>query len=377
MRPLAPLSLAVISLVALAACGGDDAADDTAADTTVATATTVPESTTTIDPERCFEVPEAAIPATTAPPASTAAPIGPNVPTSAPATTVPTTVAPTSAPSDTTPGTVTPGVEGEFPAGERPEAIRPCTIPSSLAVTVLRPGTGPAAQAGDTIYIDYAGIRSEDGAGFDDSYGRGEPLSVALGSGAVIAGWDQGLIGAQAGALIRLDIPAELAYGDTPPDPEGVIQAGDALTFLTEVRFVVPATTAADRRLDVTVDTSEGATEITTVDVEVGDGPVLEEGQTAVVHAMLVRGDNRVIFQDTYSTNEPASIPLVSGGSTLPGLVEGLIGATVGSTRVITMPPDDAYGAEGAPTIGLPPDTDVIVVVEVLGVYGTPTSDEG
>jgi len=366
MRRLAPLTLAVLPLVALAACGGDD--DDTAATTTVAASTTIPETTTTIDPERCFEVPEAAIPTTTAPPTTAPSSVGPAVPTTAPATTVP----PTTAPAEAPPGTATPGVDpDEFPADERPEALRPCTIPDALAVTVLRPGTGRAAQAGDQIFIDYAGIRSADGTPFDDSYARGEPFSVNLGSGGVIAGWDQGLVGAQAGALIRLDIPAELAYGDTPPG-SGVIQAGDALTFVTEVRFVVPATTVADRPLDVTVEVSEGATEVTTSDWVTGDGPVLQEGQTAVIHALLVRGDNRVIFQDTYSVNEPASIALIPGGVSLPGLVEGLIGATVGSTRVIVIPAADAYGAEGAPTIGLPPDTDVIIVAEIFGVYGTP-----
>ena len=39
---------------------------------------------------------------------------------------------------------------------------------------------------------------------------------MILGSASVIQGWDEGLVGAQAGSQIQLDIPAELAYGDNP-----------------------------------------------------------------------------------------------------------------------------------------------------------------
>lgn len=359
MRRLAPIALVSVLAVVAAACGGDD--DTTSGSTLPTPDTTVPETTTTIDPNECFDVPAEAVVTTTAPPTTV---VGPTVPpTTAPETTVPSSEVPTA----TTPGTVTPGIdEGEYADVNRPAAVRPCDMPSALSITVLRTGSGPAAAAGDTIYIDYTGIRSEDGQVFDNSYDRGVPLDFTLGQGGVIQGWDQGLEGAQAGSLIRLDIPAELAYGDS--DRGDIIKAGDALTFLTEVRVVVPATTADDRPLDIQVNASVGATEVTSTDVVEGNGPVLEEGQTAIVHAMLVRGDNRVILTDTWTTNEPAAIALVPDGASLPGLVDGLLGAKVGSTRVITMPAEEAYGPDGLPSLGLPPATDLIIVAEIIGV---------
>lgn len=367
----------LVSAVALAACGGDD--DTAAIDTTPPT--TAAGTTTTIAPDECFEVPEAATVPTTAPP-TTAAPttapapvVGPTLPpaTTAPETTVPPTTVPPSTVPSTAPGTTTPGVEGEFP-DRPPRAVRPCELPGGLQVTVLRPGEGRRAQTGDTLLIDYIGVRSEDGTVFDQSYTRGDPIEITLGTGSVIAGWDRGLAGVQQGALVRLDIPAELAYGDSPSGD--IIQPGDALTFITEIRYVLAPVTAADAPR-LAVPRSKGATEVTWQDAIVGDGPALEEGQTALINLMFVRGDNLVVLRSSWANNSPEQwvldLPEEAPDPSAPrliGLTEGLIGATVGTVRVITMPPEKAYGPEGYQGEGLPPATDLIVVVEVLGAWG-------
>ena len=96
---------------------------------------------------------------------------------------------------------------------DKPDVEVPDDIPTELVVTVLAEGTGPMAESGDTVIVDYVGVRTRDGVEFDNSYDRFEPFSVALGQGGVIPGWDQGLVGAQTGARIRLDIPSDLAYG--------------------------------------------------------------------------------------------------------------------------------------------------------------------
>jgi peptidylprolyl isomerase len=139
------------------------------------------------------------------------------------------------APVDTTPVDTTP-VE-TFPTLPKPEVDVPDEPPTELNVTVLEPGEGPEAVEGDVVTVNYVGVRSEDGTEFDDNYDSA-PFNVVLGAGGVIEGWEQGLLGAQAGSQIQLDIPADLAYGDNPPgDP---IQPGDALSFVVDVRSVAP-----------------------------------------------------------------------------------------------------------------------------------------
>jgi len=248
-------------------------------------------------------------------------------------------------------------------ASDRPDVTPPTDLPSELVITDIIDGTGPVVQAGDTVWVDYTGIRSEDGVEFDNSYDRGEPFRFTVGQGSVIDGWDQGLIGASAGTQRRLDIPAELAYGDQSPG--GVIRAGDALTFMIEVRAVVGSSTAADAP-EVALTPADNVTELVVDDAIVGDGAALAIGDTAIVHLRMARADNLVQLIDTWGDNNALLIEMVDG-FTVPGLFEGLQGMNVGGVRVLTIPAELAFGSEGAPSVGLPADTPVTIIAQLVG----------
>ena len=133
----------------------------------------------------------------------------------------------------TAPGETTPADE----ASGKPSVLVPEVAPTELVVTVIEEGTGDPAEAGDEISVNYVGVRSEDGVEFDNSYDRGAPFTFVIGTGGVIAGWDEGVVGATEGSVIQLDIPADLAYGDAD---RGVIRPGDALSFVIEVVSITP-----------------------------------------------------------------------------------------------------------------------------------------
>lgn len=86
----------------------------------------------------------------------------------------------------------------------------------------LKPGKGPAANAGATVSVQYSGAIASTGLVFESSRDSGQPATVVLKSGpdGVIAGWAKGLPGLKVGGIRRLLIPAALAYGSTgsPPD---------------------------------------------------------------------------------------------------------------------------------------------------------------
>ena len=336
MRPRALPAAAVLAvgLLAVAACGGDD---DSAGPTTGSGTTETTASGTA---------------ATTASGATeTTASGAPTTGSAAPATSPGTT-----APEDS-------AVDGTLVPVSVPEVDVPSEKPTKLVITEVTPGTGAEAGNGDLVIVNYVGVRSEDGTQFDTNFDGGPPLPVLLGAGGVIKGWDQGLQGAQEGERLQLDIPANLAYGNQPPgDP---IKPGDALSFVIDVLGIVPKAQLADppEKADVPV-SDEPATKLLVEDLKPGDGAEIAEGDIGIVHLVAARGDTGEILQSTWTTGQPQPI-MLTDGQLLPALVEKLPGMKVGGRRAITIP-TAAFAANGLTDAGLPEDTDLVVIVDLL-----------
>jgi peptidylprolyl isomerase len=100
------------------------------------------------------------------------------------------------------------------------------TTDSGLEYRILEEGDGPVPQLGDTVNVAYTGTL-EDGTVFDS----GE-YAFALGTGAVIAGWDEGIALLKVGTHAELRIPPDLAYGEFG---QGSIPPGATLLFDVEL----------------------------------------------------------------------------------------------------------------------------------------------
>lgn len=130
-------------------------------------------------------------------------------------------------------------VPGSTIAYEKPAVEFPGVDVTELEVTELSPGSGAEAANGDKLLVHYVGVRSIDGVEFDNSYDRGSPFDLVLGAGMVIQGWEQGLVGVQAGGRYQIDIPSDLGYGETGSGE--VIRPGDDITFVVDIVAVTPA----------------------------------------------------------------------------------------------------------------------------------------
>ncbi|MCR4311351.1 MAG: FKBP-type peptidyl-prolyl cis-trans isomerase [Candidatus Taylorbacteria bacterium] len=92
-------------------------------------------------------------------------------------------------------------------------------------------GEGEDVKVGNTISVHYRG-KLLDGAEFDNSYDRGEPITFTVGNGDLIRGFDQGVVGMRVGGKRVITIPPEMAYG---AQAVGGIPANATLVFEVEL----------------------------------------------------------------------------------------------------------------------------------------------
>jgi FKBP-type peptidyl-prolyl cis-trans isomerase len=104
---------------------------------------------------------------------------------------------------------------------------------AKLVSSDLTMGKGAEAKTGSTVSVNYVGTLA-DGKEFDSSRKPGrKPFVFTLGQGAVIRGWDQGVVGMKVGGKRKLVIPPQLAYGPAGRPP--VIPPAATLTFEIEL----------------------------------------------------------------------------------------------------------------------------------------------
>lgn len=339
------LTLATLAALSLVACGGSDSSSSTdPTGDTIAEVTgsdPAPVGTDTVDTGSAAD---AATDTTPADPAETCIPDG--------------GAAPEPEVGDAGPPPTDP---------DKPEVELPTEAPTELGRTVLTEGSGEAAAEGDTVIVDYVGVRSDDGLEFDNSFDRGEPFPVPIGRGNVIEGWDEGLVDAQAGERLQLDIPAAQAYGETARPP--IICENEDLSFVIDVRAVVKPVDPAEVPTEPGVDlsTGDGVDTTTFEELDAGDGETIEEGDTAVIRFVNFNAETGEAIETNWS-DDALQIPF-DEEEILPGLFVGMEGMNVGGRRAITIPPDEGFGAEGVPESGLPADTDMIFLIELVGTY--------
>ena len=244
---------------------------------------------------------------------------------------------------------------------EEPKVALPKVAPTKLVITDITDGTGAGAAAGDQLAVHYVGVLSSDGMRFDGNFGS-SPFSFTLGKSQVIKGWDEGLLGMKTGGMRQLDIPADLAYGDSGSGD--IIKPGAALSFVVEMVGIIPATNPADEP-KLTIAGAAASSTLQSKDLVEGKGKVIAAGDTVALHIVAYRGDTGEKITSTWPEGAPVSLTLEEGGS-LPGIIKGVPGMKVGGRRQMTIPFADAFGADGNSEMKLPAKTDLVLVVDLI-----------
>ncbi|WP_127573507.1 FKBP-type peptidyl-prolyl cis-trans isomerase [Georgenia faecalis] len=100
--------------------------------------------------------------------------------------------------------------------------------------------------------------------------------------------------------------------------------------------------------------------------LERGDGPLVEAGDTIVVHYLGQVWDGS-IFDTSYDRGQTISFP-IGMGMVIGGWDDGLVGQTIGSRVLLSIPPEHGYGERGVPQAGIGGTDTLVFVVDIVGV---------
>lgn len=102
-------------------------------------------------------------------------------------------------------------------------------------------------------------------------------------------------------------------------------------------------------------------------ELEEGSGAEAKRGDEVTVQYVGVSYKSGKEFDASWDRHEPFSFQL-GAGMVIPGWDKGVEGMKVGGRRELIIPPDLAYGAEGAPPAIAPNET-LIFVIDLLKVH--------
>nr|XP_026653459.1 peptidyl-prolyl cis-trans isomerase FKBP10 [Zonotrichia albicollis] len=168
-----------------------------------------------------------------------------------------------------------------------------------------------------------------DGTPFDSSYSKGSTYDTYVGTGWLIKGMDQGLLGMCAGEKRSIIIPPFLAYGEKGYGTVIPPQASLVFSVLL-VDFHNPKDGVFLEHLEVPETCKRRA--VTGDFVRYHYNGTLMDG---------------TLFDSSYSRNQTYNT-YIGKGYIIPGMDQGLQGVCIGEHRRVVIPPHLAYGENGA-----------------------------
>jgi peptidylprolyl isomerase len=100
-------------------------------------------------------------------------------------------------------------------------------------------------------------------------------------------------------------------------------------------------------------------------DIVRGKGPAAKPGDTLTVHYAGVTFSTGEEFDASWNSGQPFRFEL--GGQVIEGWNKGMVGMKRGGRRMLTIPPELAYGAAGSPP-AIGPNETLVFVVDLLAI---------
>lgn len=278
-------------------------------------------------------------------------------------------------------------VSGDF-GGDVTWAFDSAISADATQRTVVTEGDGDLlVEDGTTANLTYSMFNGTTGELLESSSQiSDEPIPFAYETGTSMPGLEKVLDCATAGSrIVGVIVPSD-AFGDSGL-PEAGIEPGDTIVLVADVQSVedtpeATPTPVPSVELPTPSEWTDGipeldmSTEVPTITIpdsapdpmlrlkvlEQGDGAEVPNGSTITVDYVGISWEDKTVFDESYSTGQPLRI----GTDTLiKGFSAAVVGQKVGSTVLVTIPPDLGYGAEASQTNALAGKT-LVFLIQIL-----------
>jgi peptidylprolyl isomerase len=170
--------------------------------------------------------------------------------------------------------------------------------------------------------------------------------------------------------LILIAVIAVLGVSACGDDDDGANGSGGA--GATQQDSTTETTPSADALKDTTTKpvipkpTGTPPRKLVKEDIVKGKGPGAKPGDTVTVNYVGLNFSNGQEFDSSWDSG--ASFPVQLGaGMVIEGWDKGLVGIRKGGRRMLTIPPEMGYGAEGYPP-DIPPNETLVFVVDAVSI---------
>ncbi|MGI8433279.1 MAG: FKBP-type peptidyl-prolyl cis-trans isomerase [Nocardioidaceae bacterium] len=280
--------------------------------------------------------------------------------------------------SSATPGTDTiddVAVTGQLGAEPAVDFSPPLSFASTEhTVLVKGPGTGDAVDETSEITVQYLFLDASSGETVDTTWDDGKSATFTMSAVATFAGFTKGVTGAHAGDRVLITI----APDDYNPNGNGgLIAKGDSVLMVVDVLRVtnpkaIPQADVPTLELDKdghptgfvpTAHTPDQVGLLGVYTLKKGKGAAVTADQQLTVEYLGQVYPDGTVFDESYSKKKAVELSL---SNVIPGWQQGLAGQTVGSRVVLTIPSELGYGSQGTPDGTIPPDADLIFVIDIV-----------
>lgn len=267
-------------------------------------------------------------------------------------------------------------ITGDF--GKSPDVAWKGQVgPKGIETDVITEGDGEVIEEGEGAL---AQIWIGNGFTEDVAYSSYEAKAPQLLVGDLSAPFQEALKGQKVGTRVAVATNAEEAFGETG-NPQLNIGNKDGVVFVVDLISRVGDGPSGEEReaakwapslvevddvitgLDFT-DANKPSPKLLDTTLVKGDGPVVESGQTIAVDYLGQVYDADAPFDESFSA-DPASFP-IGVGQVVAGWDKELVGKTVGSRVILSIPPADGYGDKGNKDAGIKGTDTLFFVIDIL-----------